>query len=501
MIKDVKVIPWCISCRTCENVCPSVFEVNPKSKVITNDFEWKESEILQAELMCPVNVIKVDKEWWVSVSFKKAKLIEKKYLTPDTLELKFKTNNFKFKPWQYISLQAKDHLWSFSRSYSIASWNKNNFTLNVKLEKKWRWSTFFKKLKDWKEITFLWALWSFYLKNTPNRKVMIATGTWLAPMVAMLEKLPEETQKVIIFWVRYEKDVYYKEKLESFPNTKVIIKVSRPEKDYLENKWRVTDELDIIDKNDEIYICWNPAMVNSVKNILDEKWHDKKLINNESFTISRVFPWKIKDIFVNWNIPHINKFSWAVILFSIIFVPLSWAYNRIESNLYWDFLFMNNYMWFMYDLSWWAVVFVMAIRPISDLFPKVWLFKKLVTLRKPIWILSASVIVTNFIWSSIYNPNKIMTYFTIAWWSLYMPLVTKLSEITATILLLTSNRFSQEKLWKWWKKIQRSSYIYFITWWIVAWMSFPWKVYPALIIVIILWFSALIKNKLQNKKS
>ncbi len=63
MIKNVKVVPWCISCRTCENLCPSVFKVNPKSKVITNDFEWKESEILQAELMCPVNVIKVEKEW------------------------------------------------------------------------------------------------------------------------------------------------------------------------------------------------------------------------------------------------------------------------------------------------------------------------------------------------------------------------------------------------------------------------------------------------------
>ena len=58
-IKDVKVIPGCISCRTCENVCPSVFKVDPKSRVITDSYEGKESEILQAEAMCPVNVIKV----------------------------------------------------------------------------------------------------------------------------------------------------------------------------------------------------------------------------------------------------------------------------------------------------------------------------------------------------------------------------------------------------------------------------------------------------------
>jgi hypothetical protein len=39
-------------------------------------------------------------------------------------------------------------------------------------------------------------------------------------------------------------------------------------------------------------------------------------------------------------------------------------------------------MGFMYDLSWWSVVFVMAIRPLADLFPKIGILSKLVTLRK-----------------------------------------------------------------------------------------------------------------------
>ncbi len=336
MIKDVKVIPWCISCRTCENVCPSVFEVNPKSKVITNNFEWKESEILQAELMCPVNVIKVKKEWWVSISFKSAKLIEKKYLTADIIELKFETKNFNFKPWQYISLQAKDSIGNFSRSYSIAKWNKDWFTLNVKLEKKWRWSTYLKKLKEWKQIKFLWALWSFYLQNTNNNKVFIATWTWLAPMIAMLEATPDNIKKTVIFWSRYEKDIYYKELIESFPNTELIIKISRPDNDYIKNKWRVTDELWEIKKDHEVYICWNPSMVDSVKNKLIQKWHKKSLINNESFNSSRIYPWFLKDITLNWNIPHLNKLSWFVILFSIFLIPISWIYNKLQNNLYWD---------------------------------------------------------------------------------------------------------------------------------------------------------------------
>ena len=33
-ITEVKVIDGCISCRTCETVCPAIFKVSPKSKVI-----------------------------------------------------------------------------------------------------------------------------------------------------------------------------------------------------------------------------------------------------------------------------------------------------------------------------------------------------------------------------------------------------------------------------------------------------------------------------------
>ncbi len=427
----------------------------------------------------------------------KATLKHKKYLTDDVLELTFDTENLSFKPGQYISLQAKDSLWDFSRSYSISSWWKDFFVLNVKLEKKWRWSTYFKKLKVWKQITFLWALWNFTLQNTKRKKVFIATWTWIAPMIAMLDKLPKEVEKTVIFWVRYERDLFYKEKLESYPNTKVIIKVSRPVSSSI-NSWRVTDELWKIWKEDEVYICWNPNMVESVKKKLLDNDYNEKLIFNENFTISRTYPWFFKDIWFNGNIPHLNKLSWTVILFSLIIIPFTWFYVKLNGSLYSNFLFIDNYMWFLYDLSWFALVFVMIIRPLSDIFPSIWFFRKLTTLRKAFWILSASIIVTNFIWSSYFNPAKLATYLTLQGWSLYMPAITKLSEITAIILLLTSNRLSQEKLWKYWKKIQRSSYIYFITWWIVAWLYFPWKVYPLMAIVIILWFIALFKNRYFN---
>ena len=58
MIKSVEVLPWCIWCRNCENVCPKIFKVEWTSKVISHDYVGNETEILMAEAMCPVKVLK-----------------------------------------------------------------------------------------------------------------------------------------------------------------------------------------------------------------------------------------------------------------------------------------------------------------------------------------------------------------------------------------------------------------------------------------------------------
>ncbi|MDD3793502.1 MAG: FAD-binding oxidoreductase [Candidatus Gracilibacteria bacterium] len=497
MIKKVEVIPGCISCRNCENICPQVFKVDPTSKVITNNFDGLDSEILQAELSCPVNVIKVENSSKdIKIGFKQAKVREKNMLTDDVLEITFACDNFSFKPGQYISLQASDNLGKFSRSYSIAIASKNSFTLNIKLLNKGRGSRFLNKLKIGDKISFLGALGNFYLKNTQNKKVFIATGTGLAPMIAMIEACPKEIEKIVIFGVRFEKDIYYKEKLESFPNTKVIIRVSKPSENYKGETGRVTDDLDKIGKNDEVYICGNPEMVYAVKEGLIKNGHNLNLIYNESFTISRVYPGFWKDIIFNGNIPYVNLFSWIIIIFSLTIIPFSWFQNKLNDNLYGNYLFINNFMGFMFDLSWWSVVFVMAIRPLSDLLPKLGILKKLVSLRKAFGILSSSIIVVNLIGPMFLDFSKFISYFSSVKWGLYYPIISRISEITAIILLITSNNFSQKNLGIWWKRIQRSSYLYFICGGIIAAEYFPIKIYPSMIIVIILWILAQTRIKL-----
>jgi ferredoxin len=60
-MKKVWVEPGCISCRSCENCAPEVFQVTITSQVKQNvDFKQHCALIKEAALKCPVNVIKYE---------------------------------------------------------------------------------------------------------------------------------------------------------------------------------------------------------------------------------------------------------------------------------------------------------------------------------------------------------------------------------------------------------------------------------------------------------
>lgn len=62
-IKKVRIIPGCISCGTCEAICPKVFEVKDIAYVKDDaEIAGNEEEIREAVDMCPVSVIEIDEE-------------------------------------------------------------------------------------------------------------------------------------------------------------------------------------------------------------------------------------------------------------------------------------------------------------------------------------------------------------------------------------------------------------------------------------------------------
>lgn len=460
MIKSVSIKPWCIACKNCESICPSTFKVNGKSMVINHNYKENIAKIIKARDMCPVQVIKVDLEDWVVLNSEtqKWKIVAKNILTPDTLEIVIETKNFTFEPGQYVTMQMKDKIWVFTRSYSIASGNKDSFTLTIKLLENGRGANILKKKNIGDKVEFFEASGHFVLQNTPKPKVFIATGTGLAPMIAMLENTPENIEKTLIFWVRHEEDLYYLNVLQKFKNLKVITTVSQAKENYSGNTGRVTDYLNEIWEKSEVYICGNPNMVESVEKSLKEKNFPKENIFIESFVASPVQ--QKLSFFENYilegNIAYLHILQW-------IFIWLGFAT---------PLLILKGPVWYYdtsWDVAWWSVTLLMLIRPLADLFPKYLILRRFVVLRQGLWILSSSIILTHF-WLNYYSysTNFNMSfaeyfgpYLTIAKWS-GMNFLARLTEITALVLFLTSNNISQKLLWVCWKRIQKLSYIYFI---------------------------------------
>lgn len=117
----------------------------------------------------------------------------------------------------------------------------------------------------------------------------------------------------------------------------------------------------------------------------------------------------------------------------------------------------------LYDLSHIAVLFVMIIRPLADIFTKTKLIRPLVILRKGLGVFSAAIIVSFIFSKIIINPTLYFSsLITLKYWSLHnFALFAHLADISAIILIATSNNFSKRILGSLWKKVQKLSYVYF----------------------------------------
>lgn len=123
----------------------------------------------------------------------------------------------------------------------------------------------------------------------------------------------------------------------------------------------------------------------------------------------------------------------------------------------------GNIKTILYFISYAAVTFVMAIRPLADIFPRFSYLRILVPLRKGFGILSASIIVS-FILTKIiiFGSDYLLNFISIQYWKVSdYSLLAHLGDVTAVILLITSNIFSKKVLGKYWKKIQKLAYVYF----------------------------------------
>ncbi len=63
IMKKVIIEPGCISCGTCQFICPEVFEVTDRSRIKKNvDQKKYEEKIKESVASCPVQVIKYEEQ-------------------------------------------------------------------------------------------------------------------------------------------------------------------------------------------------------------------------------------------------------------------------------------------------------------------------------------------------------------------------------------------------------------------------------------------------------
>jgi DMSO/TMAO reductase YedYZ heme-binding membrane subunit len=142
---------------------------------------------------------------------------------------------------------------------------------------------------------------------------------------------------------------------------------------------------------------------------------------------------------------------------------------------YYPSLLPPNIITTLFLISLLSVTFVMSIRPLADILMGVKFIRPLVILRKGFGVLSASIIV-GFILSKmlVYGFSAyIANIGTPTYWSLdRYALFAHLGDLSAIILLITSNNFSKRMLGFWWKRIQKLAYVYFYAGATYEWLAF-----------------------------
>lgn len=203
------------------------------------------------------------------------------YTNDRTKHFEFETadgSGFEFRPGQYISLDFNVDGDKLMRAYSIASSphhdNRFDLCLNIVLGGHVSPSIF--DLKPGDQIHFRGPFGQFVLREPPDPvSAFIATGTGIAPLRSMLQYLfqePSDSEVWLIFGVREEADILYRDEFERLAtdhsNFRFIPTLSRPGRTWTGHAGYVQQQVAryLRDKRGfHAYVCGLKKMVNDVR--------------------------------------------------------------------------------------------------------------------------------------------------------------------------------------------------------------------------------------------
>lgn len=225
----------------------------------------------------------------------KAKLTKILDLTPTVRELYFTPEGgFEFKAGQFVMLDIPHEGKMVQRAYSVASGEANtkDFKLVIKFYEFGVASKWVQTLKGGEDLTFSGPFGKFLLKEPPEKNVIfVCTSTGLAPLYSMLVSQGpkhKDTHYSVYMGVWNEKEIFYTKELEEAkkhtPNLDIHFVLDKAGPAWKGPTGYVTDHIAKLDlANTQFYICGNPAMIKSVREMLNTKNFPKEKVHTESY--------------------------------------------------------------------------------------------------------------------------------------------------------------------------------------------------------------------------
>lgn len=198
---------------------------------------------------------------------------------------------FDYHPGQYVNISHGE----IRRSYSIANYNKRSGNLHfyIKNYPMGAMSQYwFEKAQVNDLLRIEGPLGSFFLReNKKENIIFLATGTGIAPVKAMLEKMNESPQKYVdnkiwIFWGARTPDYFFWNPESMQLNLNIVKVCSRADISFTGSRGYIQDVLasnNIRLNNAQVYACGSNEM------IIDAKWKLFSLGLNEADFYSDAF--------------------------------------------------------------------------------------------------------------------------------------------------------------------------------------------------------------------
>nr|WP_298994257.1 FAD-binding oxidoreductase [uncultured Polaribacter sp.] len=271
-------------CRSCVVKVLSGKTENIQEELVLTDKERNNNFVLSCNAK-PLTDLKLDIEDIGDVTLYEKKIFPAKInkiekVTKNVIKIVFRlppTSNFKFNSGQYVNLIKG----SINRSYSIANSSNHNNKLEFyikKYENGLMSKYWFEEAKVNDLLRVEGPLGSFFLRESKYENIIfLATGTGIAPIKSILEKIKESAENKYqnkIFWIfvgaRHKEDLLWKPNISNIRINYIPV-LSREnnnwegEKGYVQN---IVLKKNIDLKNAQVYACGSNEMIQSAKEIL-----------------------------------------------------------------------------------------------------------------------------------------------------------------------------------------------------------------------------------------